>query len=86
MHGGKSGRCREDRINGNIVNPKGRYILKPGDIISTIEAGDGGFGNPLERSPEKISEDVKNGFVTIECAWKDYGVKVDPHHNTARRG
>ena len=85
MHGGKPGRLREYKINGNLVHPKGRYVLKPGDSISTIEAGGGGFGNPLERPPERVLEDIKNGFVTIEGALRDYAVKIDLKHLTAKR-
>jgi len=85
MQGGKPGRLREYRINGNQVHPKGRYILKPGEVIRTIEAGGGGFGNPHERSTKKVLEDVKNGFVTVEGALADYGVKVDLERFTAQR-
>ena len=85
MQGGKPGQLREYKINGSQVHPKGRYILKPGDVISTIEAGGGGFGNPLERLPEKVLEDVKNGFVTVEGALRDYGVMVDLDRYTAQR-
>jgi len=85
MHGGKSGRLREYRINGNVVHPKGRYILKPGEILRTIEAGGGGFGNPFERSIEKVLEDVKQGFVTIEGALRDYGKEVNLDRFTAEQ-
>ena len=85
VHGGKPGRPREYRVNGNLVHPKGRYVLKPGDIIRTIEAGGGGFGDPFERLPEKVLEDLKEGFVTVEAALRDYGVKVDLDRFTAGR-
>ena len=39
--GGRPGGLREIRINGETVHPKGRYILKPGDRITTLEAGGG---------------------------------------------
>lgn len=85
FHGGKPGRLREYRINGELVHPKGRYVLKPGDVITMHEAGGGGFGDPRERPLSKVLEDVENGFVTIHGALRDYGVEIDPQRMTARR-
>jgi len=39
-------------------------------------AGGGGFGDPLERDPTAVREDVADGYVSIERARKDYGVVV----------
>jgi N-methylhydantoinase B len=36
----------------------------------------GGFGDPLEREPERVKRDVRDGYVTIEGAARDYGVVV----------
>jgi len=72
--GGKAGGLREIRINGQIVHPKGRYVLKPGDRVTTIEAGGGGYGDPRARRPEAVRADVKSGNVTVEGALRDYGV------------
>ena len=43
-----------------------------GVIIRT--AGGGGWGNPLERDPEKVRMDVLEGFVSLEAARNEYGV------------
>jgi N-methylhydantoinase B len=85
VQGGAPGHLRETRINGKVVHPKGRYILKPGDVFETLEAGGGGFGDPRKRLPEKLLVDVRNGDVTVEGAHKDYGVEVDTMKGTARR-
>ena len=45
-------------------------------IIRT--AGGGGWGDPLEREPEKILEDVIEGFIAAEAAKKEYGVILKP--------
>jgi len=45
-------------------------------IIST--GGGGGWGNPLERNPQKVLEDVLEGLVSPESAKKDYGVVLTP--------
>jgi len=34
----------------------------------------GGFGDPLQRDPLKVLEDVLDGFTTAEAAARDYGV------------
>ena len=66
--GGAPGRLRETRINRTVVHPKGRYILKPGDVFETLEAGGGGFGDPRKRPLEKLLADVRNGDVTVKGA------------------
>ena len=85
VRGGAPGRLRQTRINGKVVHPKGRYILQPGDIFETLEAGGGGFGDPRRRPPEKLLADVRNGDVTVDGALQDYGVEVDIKKGTARR-
>jgi N-methylhydantoinase B len=49
----------------------------PGDEFTRPSAGGGGFGDPLERDPAAVKEDVTDGYVSIERARKDYGVVVD---------
>jgi N-methylhydantoinase B len=48
--------------------------LQPGDLFSRPTAGGGGYGDPLERDPEKVKADVADDYVSIERAAKDYGV------------
>ena len=45
-----------------------------GDVFSRPTAGGGGFGDPLERDPALVKEDVADDYVSIERAAKDYGV------------
>lgn len=49
-----------------------------GGTITNLTGGGGGWGNPLEREPERVARDVKQGFVSVEAAQRDYGVVVDP--------
>ncbi|MCC6469920.1 MAG: hydantoinase B/oxoprolinase family protein [Alphaproteobacteria bacterium] len=85
FQGGKAGRLRGYQINGKPVNPKGRFVLNPGDVISLFEAGGGGFGDPARRPPELVLADVRSGLVTAEGALRDYGVRVDLKRGTAVR-
>jgi N-methylhydantoinase B len=64
-------------VNGQIGDPSGLTLCSPGDVIEFHSAGGGGYGNPLEREPLTVEEDVRNGYVSIEKARKDYGVVID---------
>ncbi len=45
-----------------------------GDVFTRPTAGGGGYGDPLERDPGKVRDDVADDYVSIERARKDYGV------------
>ena len=77
VDGGKPGGLRRLLLNGEAIQPKGRYTLAPGDIIATNEAGGGGAGDPRQREVELVLADVRAGLVTREAARRDYGVEVD---------
>ena len=51
--------------------------LAAGDVVLTQTGGGGGFGDPKERDPELVREDVLDGYVTVEGAKRDYGVMLD---------
>ena len=85
LHGGRAGERRRYWINGEAVHPKGRYVLKPGDVISTVEPGGGGLGDPGERPVGAVLDDVRAGLVSAEGARREYGVVVDIAAGTARR-
>jgi acetophenone carboxylase len=53
-------------------------ISKEGDIIMHSSIGGGGMGDPLERDPEMIVKDVRNGYATLEVARNAYQVAIDP--------
>jgi N-methylhydantoinase B len=50
--------------------------VRSGESFTRPSAGGGGFGDPLERDPEAVKEDVADGFVSLERARKDYGVVI----------
>jgi len=50
--------------------------VSPGDRFTRPSAGGGGFGDPLERDPQAVLEDVIDGYVSVARAESDYGVVV----------
>ncbi len=50
--------------------------VKPGDRFRRGTAGGGGYGDPLERDPALVCEDVADGYVSVKRAAVDYGVVI----------
>lgn len=55
-----------------------RRVMNRGDVVRMVTCTGGGYGNPLKRAPERVAWDVKNEYISLEQAEKDYGVIVDP--------
>ncbi len=54
------------------VNP-----CKSGDVLIQIASGAGGLGDPLERDPELVLADFRDGRITVGMSRKVYGVALD---------
>jgi len=52
-------------------------VVEKGDQILFITAGSGGWGDPLDREPEKVQLDVARGLVSKNKALLSYGVYLD---------
>ena len=61
-----------------VVQPKAATRVPPGEIVTMELPGGGGFFSPLERDPELVADDVRDGYVSREGAARDYGVALDP--------
>jgi N-methylhydantoinase B len=61
-----------------VVQGGSYNLLQAGDVLVNNTGGGGGYGSPLEREPNRVAIDVRNGFVSVEAALRDYGVVVDP--------
>ena len=48
-----------------------------GDVLAHYTQGGGGYGDPIERVPDRVLEDVLDEYVSIEKAREDYGVVID---------
>ena len=68
----RAGSTAEERL-GSIFSD---VPIGEGDLFSRPTAGGGGFGDPLERDPNLVIEDIKDDYISVERAAKDYGVVV----------
>lgn len=75
-----------------ITQPDGRQIrfddrvadigpLQAGSVITMRTPNGGGWGDPRERDPRRIAEDVLNGFIAIDEAASTYGTDVAKIHD-----
>jgi N-methylhydantoinase B len=72
-------RCYVTRGKEQVPYRAGRiYPVYPKDILTKICSGGAGVGNPIEREPEKVREDVVKEFVSLEQARDIYKVVLDP--------
>lgn len=73
----KVGRIEVKR-NGKVETIRKNVIekVKPGETVTNLNPGGGGYGNPFERPVDKIVSDVKNGLVSVKGARDDYGVVI----------
>ena len=53
------------------------HVMHPGEVFSLDTPGGGGLGSPLEREPQRVLNDVRNGYVTQQRAREAYGVAID---------
>jgi N-methylhydantoinase B len=62
----------EDGKLEKLSTASGRRIER-GDRIRLVTGNGGGYGHPSRRPKEKVLEDIKNGYVTLERAREVYG-------------
>jgi N-methylhydantoinase B len=61
-----------------VVGKTARTLLRKGEVARLVTGTGGGWGDPHERPVEAVVEDVKDGYVTLEQAERDYGIVLDP--------
>jgi N-methylhydantoinase B len=54
------------------------FQLRAGETHTFEAPGGGGWGDPLDRDPKLVQEDVIDNFVSLRSAKEDYGVVLDP--------
>ncbi len=53
------------------------HPIEESDEFVRPSSGGGGFGDPLDRDPVAVLEDVKDDYVSVERAKTDYGVVIE---------
>ena len=80
--GGAAGALGETLVNPGTpderrLHPKARYPVETGDLVSIRVSGSGGYGDPLERDPVLVAQDVALGHLSVGRAAEWYGVVLD---------
>ncbi len=84
LFGGRPGSVNRLEIvqpDGTVRRPKSKEILRGiprGSVYRQHAGGGGGYGDPRERPVQKVVDDVLDGVLSVEAAYADYGVVVDP--------
>ncbi|MCK4724716.1 MAG: hydantoinase B/oxoprolinase family protein [Anaerolineales bacterium] len=84
MEGGEEGSKNYTKIlftdgrEPDIFGKTAQYNLKKDDVARLITGTGGGYGDPIDRPIEMIQSDVKDGYITLEQAEKEYGVVLNP--------
>ena len=81
LYGGKPGTPASGILNPDTApqDLPSKFLMtaQPGDVYRLVLAGGGGYGDPLEREPERVLDDVREEKLSVEYARKEYGVVID---------
>ena len=69
-----------NEIKGEVyfLDCQGRITINEKDVYFSYQCGGGGYGDPIERDPGLVLNDVKGRYVSLEAAKDVYGVVIDP--------
>jgi len=73
-HHGSPDHCMvgDEEVNPSVANK----LLQTGERLVYHFGGGGGWGDPLDREPSAVLDDVWDEYVSVEGAFKDYGVVI----------
>ncbi len=63
-----------DAAEEQVLHAKLTMNFRAGEVFRHQLPGGGGYGDPLDRAPEVVAKDLRDGLVTIAGAAADYGV------------
>ena len=83
--GGEEGKTNQTLIqrNGKEETLPGKFshlLVRPGETVTFLTAGGGGYGAPSIRDAAAVRRDVALGYVSREKAEKNYPSHFDPAH------
>lgn len=50
------------------------FPINPGDVFMQFEGGGGGLGDPLNRDPDRVAKDFRDGYISEKMMQNAYGV------------
>lgn len=69
---------RLDELGGEATSlPYCDFEVRENDVVYMRVASGGGYGDPLERDPERVRQDVVDGIVSQQAARDIYGVVLN---------
>ena len=81
LYGGEPGAPSQSLLNpdgeARVLPSKPTMTIRRGDVFRHELAGGGGWGDPLERDPVRVLDDLRNELITEPFAREAYGVVVD---------
>lgn len=61
--------------DGSRPHPKSRSTIAPGRRLHLHYAGGGGYGSPSTRARAAVLSDLRDGYISLEAARRDYGLE-----------
>lgn len=84
LHDGMDGLVADHWIKDAATGEIAKHLMNGGhdtcqkdQIWEAHTGGGGGYGDPLERDPEKVKDDARDGFISLEAARNTYGVVLN---------
>jgi N-methylhydantoinase B len=68
-------RCADGSLD--AVPGCAEVVIRPNEAMVSISCGGGGYGSPVERDPERVAADVREGWVSRDRAEKIYAVGLN---------
>ncbi len=82
IFGGKPGALSHSYFirDGQCEEAPSKFVrsMRKDEVFRAEMAGSGGYGDPLERDPEAVADDVRQDKMTAAHAEAEYGVVLDP--------
>ena len=76
--GREGGRCRFDYSPGVAPPVRAQGFLEPGQSVTIITPGAGGYGDPRERDRALVRRDLAEGVISEKAAREVYGLSEGP--------
>ncbi|MFW6028321.1 MAG: hydantoinase B/oxoprolinase family protein, partial [bacterium] len=74
--GAKTVNLLNPQRNSEVLSGKVTRTIRSGDTLRHAQAGAGGYGDPLQRDPDLVARDVRNGKITGRYGRERHGVVI----------